>query len=168
MVSSRRLARGAVVAALYVVLCAVLQFMSFGTIQVRVAEALCLLPVFGPEYIAAVTLGCFLSNLLFSVWQDVVFGTLATFLACLATYWLRGLRVRGLALPAALPPVVFNALIVGPEIAFFFGTGPATVPVVLFNMGSVAVGEVISCCVLGTALVALIERNAALRTALGV
>ena len=161
--SARRTARCGMVAALYVVLCLALQPLSYGAVQVRVAEALCLLPVFGPEYITAVTLGCFLANLLGSVWQDAVFGTLATFLACLVTYKLRHVRLRGLALPAALPPVVFNALIVGPEIAFFFGTGPATLPVVLFNAASVAMGEIVSCCVLGTALAALIERNAALR-----
>ena len=166
MVSARKLARGAMVAALYVVLCAVFQYISFGPVQVRVAEALCLLPVFGPEYIAAVTMGCFLSNLLFSVWQDVVFGTLATLLACLATWWLRGARVHGLALPAAVPPVVANALIVGPEIAFFFGSGPATLPVVLFDMVSVGFGEVVSCMVLGVLLVAVIEKNAALRALL--
>ena len=161
--SARRLARCGMVAALYVVLCLALQPLSYGAVQVRVAEALCLLPVFGPEYIAAVTLGCFLANLLGSVWQDAVFGTLATFLACLVTRRLRKVRVRGLALPAAVPPVVFNALIVGPEIAFFFGTGPATLPVIMFNAASVALGEVLSCCVLGTALVALVERSAALR-----
>ncbi len=161
--SARRTARCAMVAALYVVLCLALQPLSYGAVQVRVAEALCLLPVFGPEYITAVTLGCFLANLLGSVWQDAVFGTLATFLACLLTYKLRGVRLRGLALLAALPPVVCNALIVGPEIALFFGTGPATLPVILFNMVSVGAGEILSCCVLGTALIALIERNAALR-----
>ncbi len=163
MKAVQKLSRGAMAAALYVVLCMAFQFMSFGPVQVRVAEALCLLPVFGAEYIAAVTLGCFLSNLLFSVWQDVVFGTLATLLACLVTYRLRGVRVRGLALPAAVPPVAANALIVGPEIAVFFGTGPATLPVVLFDMVTVGAGEVIACMGLGVLLVAAIEKSAALR-----
>lgn len=60
----RKLARCAVVAALYVVLCMALQPFSYGAVQVRVAEALCLLPVFGAEYIVGVVLGCFLANLL--------------------------------------------------------------------------------------------------------
>ena len=55
--SVRKLARCAVVAAIYVVLCMALQPFSYGAVQVRVAEALCLLPVFGPEYIAGVVLG---------------------------------------------------------------------------------------------------------------
>ncbi len=160
--SIRRLTRAAVVAALYVALCLGLQPFSYGAIQVRIAEALCLLPVFGSEYIAAVTMGCFLANLLGSVWQDAVFGTMATFLACLATYKLRGVRVRGLAWPASLPPVLCNALIVGPEIALLFGNGPATLPIIAGAIGSVAAGETISCCLLGTALVAWIEHNPAL------
>jgi uncharacterized membrane protein len=157
--SPRRIARGAVVAALYVALCLALAPFSYGAVQVRVAEALCLLPVFGSEYIVAVTLGCLLANLLGSTLLDVVFGTLATLLACLCTYRLRHLRVKGLAIPAALPPILFNAVIVGPEIAFFFSDVPTTVGLVLFNALAVGLGEGISCGVLGVALVRLIEAN---------
>ncbi|MCO7109448.1 QueT transporter family protein [Gemmiger formicilis] len=57
--SVRRLVRCAVIAAVYVVVCLVLAPFSYGAVQVRVAEALCLLPVFGAEYIVGVTLGCF-------------------------------------------------------------------------------------------------------------
>ena len=60
--SVRKLVRCGVVAAIYVVLCMALQPLSYGAVQVRVAEALCLLPVFGAEYIAGVVLGCFLAN----------------------------------------------------------------------------------------------------------
>ena len=104
--SVKRLVRCAVIAALYVVLCLVLQPFSYGAVQVRVAEAFCLLPVFGAEYIIGVTLGCFLANLLGSTVIDVIFGTLATLLACLVTYKLRDARIKGLAIPASLPPVI--------------------------------------------------------------
>jgi uncharacterized membrane protein len=157
--SPRKIARGAVVAALYVALCLALAPFSYGAVQVRVAEALCLLPVFGSEYIVAVTLGCLLANLLGSTILDVVFGTLATLLACLCTYRLRKLRVNSLAIPAALPPILFNAAIVGPEIAFFFSDVPATAGLVAFNALAVGIGEVISCGILGVALVRLIEAN---------
>lgn len=106
--SVHSLVRCAVIAAVYVVVCLVLAPFSYGAIQVRVAEALCLLPVFGAEYIVGVTLGCFLANLLGSTVIDVVFGTLATLLACLLTYKLRDIRVKGLAIPASLPPVVLT------------------------------------------------------------
>ncbi len=125
----RKLARCAVVAALYVALCLGLAPFSYGAVQVRVAEALCLLPLFGPEYILGVTRGCALAN------------------------------------PAALPPILWNAIIVGTEIAVFFSDTPATPALILANALSVGAGEVISCGVLGVALVRLIERNPRLRQA---
>ena len=161
--SVRRLVRCAVIAAVYVVVCLVLAPFSYGAVQVRVAEALCLLPVFGAEYIVGVTLGCFLANLLGSTVVDVVFGTLATLLACLVTYTLRDIRVKGLAIPASLPPVVFNMIIVGAfEITFFFSDGAPTAMLAVFNAVTVGIGELISCTILGVALVKLIESNAGL------
>ena len=161
--SVRRLVRCAVIAAVYVVVCLVLAPFSYGAVQVRVAEALCLLPVFGAEYIVGVTLGCFLANLLGSTVVDVVFGTLATLLACLVTYKLRDVRVKGLAIPASLPPVVFNMIIVGAfEITFFFSDGAPTAMLAVFNAVTVGIGELISCTILGVALVKLIESNAGL------
>ena len=161
--SVRRLVRCAVIAAVYVVVCLVLVPFSYGAVQVRVAEALCLLPVFGAEYIVGVTLGCFLANLLGSTVVDVVFGTLATLLACLVTYKLRDIRVKGLAIPASLPPVVFNMIIVGAfEITFFFSDGAPTAMLAVFNAVTVGIGELISCTILGVALVKLIESNAGL------
>lgn len=161
--SVRKLVRCGVVAAIYVVLCMALQPLSYGAVQVRVAEALCLLPVFGAEYIVGVTLGCFLANLLGSTVVDVVFGTLATLLACLVTYKLRDIRVKGLAIPASLPPVVFNMIIVGAfEITFFFSDGAPTAMLAVFNAVTVGIGELISCTILGVALVKLIESNAGL------
>ena len=161
--SVRRLVRCAVIAAVYVVVCLVLAPFSYGAVQVRVAEALCLLPVFGAEYIVGVTLGCFLANLLGSTVVDVVFGTLATLLACLVTYKLRDIRVKGPAIPASLPPVVFNMIIVGAfEITFFFSDGAPTAMLAVFNAVTVGIGELISCTILGVALVKLIESNASL------
>ena len=134
--SVRRLVRCAVIAAVYVVVCLVLAPFSYGAVQVRVAEALCLLPVFG---------------------------TLATLLACLVTYKLRDIRVKGLAIPASLPPVVFNMIIVGAfEITFFFSDGAPTAMLAVFNAVTVGIGELISCTILGVALVKLIESNAGL------
>ena len=162
--SVRRLVRCAVIAAVYVVVCLVLAPFSYGAVQVRVAEALCLLTVFGAEYIVGVTLGCFLANLLGSTVVDVVFGTLATLLACLVTYKLRDIRVKGLAIPASLPPVVFNMIIVGAfEITFFFSDGAPTAMLAVFNAVTVGIGELISCTILGVALVKLIESNESLK-----
>ena len=163
--SIRKLVRCGVVAAIYVVLCMALQPLSYGAVQVRVAEALCLLPVFGAEYIAGVVLGCFLANLLGSTIVDVIFGTLATLLACLVTYKLRNIRFKGLAVAASLPPVLFNAVIIGIEIAVMFPDPTSSAPIWLAcitNGISVGIGELISCTVLGVLLVKIIESSKAL------
>ena len=162
--SVARLVRCAVIAAVYVVLCLALAPFSYGAVQVRIAEALCLLPVFGAEYIVGVTLGCCLANLLGSTVIDAVFGTLATLLACLVTYKLRNVRVKGLAIPASLPPVVFNMLIVGAfEITFFFSDTAPTAALAAFNAVAVGIGEIISCTIVGVALVKLVESNEGLK-----
>ena len=162
----RKLARCAVVAALYVVLCMALQPFSYGAVQVRVAEALCLLPVFGAAYIVGVVLGCFLANLLGSTIVDVIFGTLATLLACVVTYKLRNVRFKGLAIVPSLPPVIFNAVIIGIEIAVMFPDPSSSAPLWLAcitNGISVGIGELISCTVLGVLLVKIVETNTSLR-----
>ena len=95
--------------------------------------------------------------------EDSDEGTLATLLACLVTYKLRDIRVKGLAIPASLPPVVFNMIIVGAfEITFFFSDGAPTAMLAVFNAVTVGIGELISCTILGVALVKLIESNAGL------
>ena len=162
--NTKRLVRAAMVAAIYVVLCLVLAPFSYGAVQVRLAEMLCLLPVFGAEYIVAVTLGCFLANLLGSTLVDVVFGTAATLVACLLTYAVRKMRVGGLAIPAAVPPIVSNAVIVGAlELTFFLPCVTGTAALAAWNALTVGIGEVVSCGILGVALVKLMESNAGLR-----
>ena len=114
-----------------------------------------------------VVLGCFLANLLGSTIVDVIFGTLATLLACLVTYKLRNIRFKGLALAASLPPVVFNAVIIGIEIAVMFPDPSSSAPLWLAcvtNGISVGIGELISCTVLGVLLVRIIEASPAVRT----
>lgn len=162
--NTKRLVRAAMVAAIYMVLCLVLAPFSYGAVQVRLAEMLCLLPVFGAEYIVAVTLGCFLANLLGSTLVDVVFGTAATLVACLVTYAVRKVRVGGLAIPAAVPPIVSNAVIVGAlELTFFLPGVTGTAALAAWNALTVGIGEVVSCGILGVALVKLIESNTGLR-----
>ncbi|WP_337575491.1 QueT transporter family protein [Fournierella sp.] len=162
--NTKRLVRAAMVAAIYVVLCLVLAPFSYGAVQVRLAEMLCLLPVFGAEYIVAVTLGCFWANLLGSTLVDVVFGTAATLVACLLTYAVRKMRVGGLAIPSAIPPIVSNAVIVGAlELTFFLPGVTGTAALAAWNALTVGIGEVVSCGILGVALVKLMESNAGLR-----
>ena len=147
--SVRRLVRCAVIAAVYVVVCLVLAPFSYGAVQVRVAEALCLLPVFGAEYIVGVTLGCFLANLLGSTVVDVVFGTLATLIAAVLTW-----RMRANIWVRALPPVLCNAVIVGLVLTYAYG-----IDMLWMNMLTVGLGEAVVCYVLGVPMIKLLSRQ---------
>lgn len=87
--NTKRLVRAALIAGIYVALCLVQQPLAYGPVQFRVSEALTLLPIFTPDAVWAVTMGCFLSNLFSMSPWDMLFGTLATLTAALATRRLR-------------------------------------------------------------------------------
>ena len=149
---TRYMTRAAIIAALYATTTLLLAPFSFGAVQLRVSEALCLLPVLTPAAVPGLTIGCLIANLLGSgVWYDVIFGTLATFLAALLT---RKLAARPFA--ASLPPVVMNGLIVGTVVYFAYeysaANGFQAAPL-LITMGAVALGEAVACCVLGIVLI---------------
>ena len=74
-----RITQGAVIAALYVVLTMVFAPISFGPVQVRIAEALCILPMFTPAAIPGLFIGCLIANLIGGgIILDVIFGSIAT------------------------------------------------------------------------------------------
>ncbi len=123
--SVRRLCEAGVIAALYTALTVLLQPIAFGPVQVRLSEALTILPVGMPSAIGGLTVGCVLSNLLCigtnpaGAW-DVLFGTAATLAAALCTRGLRRVRWFGLPIAATLPPVLFNAVVVGLELSIVY------------------------------------------------
>lgn len=170
---TRALVRCALIAALYTAVGLALAPITFGSVQARVGEAFTLLPVLAPDAVWGVTLGCFLTNLV-GVFTganvlgalDIVFGTAATLAAALCTRRLARVRLRGLPLAAAVPPVLFNAVIVGAELAW--ALGPRTPAGFLLQAAGVALGQTLSCFVLGVPLVRLIEKTPALRAWFGV
>lgn len=160
-----KIVRAALTAAIYAGLCFVLQPLSFGVFQVRAAEALVLFAVFGKEYIFGAALGCFLSNFLCSGIADAFIGTAATVVAGFCSYALRSKRISGLAIPAAIPPVIINGIIIGAMLTFMMSGGDAGQKVLVTNMSSVTAGEAASC-FLGLLLVNYIEKRPQLRRAL--
>ena len=121
------LTQAAVIAALYVAvslpiaLSGPIAFLNYGPIQFRVAEALTMLAVLTPAAIPGITIGTLLVNILGPYGApDMVFGTLASLLAALCIYWLRHIQWKKLPLLSAMPPVLFNAVIIGAMIAYFF------------------------------------------------
>nr|WP_288556058.1 QueT transporter family protein [uncultured Mediterraneibacter sp.] len=139
------LAQGAMIAAIYVVLTLVFAPFSYGEVQVRISEALTILPLFTPAAIPGLFVGCLISNILGGcVLPDIIFGSLATLIGAIGTYMLR----RQNKFLAPLPPIIANALIV-PFVLRYAYQVPLPIP---FMMLTVGIGEVISCGVLGMVL----------------
>ena len=147
------LVHAAAIAALYVVLTEVSAMLGLasGAIQVRISEALTVLPYFTPAAIPGLFLGCLLSNFLTgcALW-DVVFGSLATLLGALVSYAAR--KHRNLVW---IPPVVSNVLIVPWVLRLVYGV-PDALGYLMFTVG---IGEVISCGVFGMLLLLALERH---------
>jgi uncharacterized membrane protein len=145
------LTQAAMIAAIYVVLTLVFAPFSYGEIQVRVSEALTILPFFTPAAIPGLFLGCFFSNLLGgSILLDVIGGSLATLIAAIFSYLLR--RHKYLV---ALPPIVVNILVV-PFILYYGYQVNLPVP---FMMLTVGIGQIISCGILGNLVLGVLERH---------
>lgn len=149
-VSARTLSRGAIIAAIYAALTLLLAPISYGQIQLRVAEALTLLPIVLPEAVPALTIGCLLANVMGGCTiLDIVFGTLATFLAAVLTR-----RLRAHPVAAMLMPVLINGVIVG---AVVHAAYSPVIPLSLCML-CVAVGEAASCCLLGPVVLRAMDR----------
>lgn len=119
--------------------------LAYGPIQLRVSEVLTVLPIFTPAAIPGLTVGCFLANIgSFNV-ADLIFGTLATLIAAILTYYMRNVKIKGLPLLALLPPVLVNAVIIGIEIAVFFLEGEAFLWSFLISFLQVGLGQLIVC-----------------------
>ena len=146
-----RLTQGAIIAALYVVLTVVFAPISFGPLQVRIAEILTILPMFTPAAIPGLFLGCILANLLGgAVALDVGFGSLATLIGAAGGYLLR--KNRWLV---PLPTVAANGLIVPFVLRYGYGV---ELPIPLM-MVYVAAGELLGCYVLGEILASVILKR---------
>ena len=142
--SLRYLTTAAMIAAIYAVLCILLAPISYSAIQVRIAEALTILPAFTPAAIPGLTVGCLLANILGGCpIMDIIFGTLATLIGAVGTYLLRSRKSL-----IWMPPVVSNTILVSIFSIYipFMGESEDSL---WFIMLTVCIGELISVCVLG-------------------
>ena len=140
----------AVIAAIYVVLTMIFAPISFGPVQFRISEALCILPLFTPAAIPGLFVGCFLSNLLCgSAMLDVVFGSLATLIGAVGSYYVR--KNKWLV---CLPPIAANTVIVPWVLRYAYGS----VDLIPYAMLTVGIGEVLAIGVLGNILLVTLER----------
>ena len=148
---------GAMTAALYVALTYVMNLfgLASGVIQLRLSEMLTVLPAFTPAAIPGLFVGCLLANLLTgcAMW-DVVFGSLATLLGALGTYYLG--KNKWLA---PVFPIVANTMIVPFVLQYVYGAPDA----LWYLMLTVGIGEILSCGVLGVLVYIMIQRTGVLR-----
>ena len=142
--------QAAVIAALYVVLTYVFSAFASGVIQVRVSEALTILPAFTPAAIPGLVIGCLLSNTLTGcVLLEIIFGSVATLIGALGSY---ALRRHTWLVP--IPPIVSNMIIVPFVLRFAYGATDAFP----FMMATVGAGEIISCYLLGMILYGALKK----------
>lgn len=139
------IAYAAMIAAIYVILTSIFAPFGFGEIQVRVAEALTILPAFTSAAIPGLFIGCLIGNILGgAILPDIIFGSLATLIGAVFVFLLR--RKSKYVLPLA--PVLSNSLIIPFILRFGYGVN-LPIP---FLMLSIGIGEILSCGVLGMLL----------------
>lgn len=161
----KTLTRIALIAAAYSVISLILAPLSFGTLQVRVAEALTVVPLIYPPAILGLTLGCFITNLVgvfmganLLGFADVLIGTLATLIAAFLTYRFRNITVKGFPLLALAMPVLVNGLVVGAELAYALAPEFTPAMVLIFGL-DVAIGELIAVFAFGLPLLTVFKRT---------
>ncbi len=151
--------QAAMVAAVYVVLTYVSAMLGLasGSIQIRLSEMLCILPVFMVGAIPGLWIGCFLANLLTGCMLiDVVCGSIATLLGAVGTYLLR--KHRRLC---TWPPVIANMIIVPLVLRYGYGLIIEYRGMdwsLLVNAITVGIGEIISCVILGSILLKVLAK----------
>ena len=138
---TRRIAVSALIAAIYAVITVTLAPLSYGAVQFRVSEALTVLPFLIPSSVWGLTVGCVLANLYTGSVLDIVFGSLATLLAGLVTAYFgkKGNTVKNRLL-GCLPPVLFNAVIVGAVLTWGYGFQEFADPLKSYGFNALTVG----------------------------
>ncbi len=135
--STAKICRAGVIASVYFVLTYFLQAISFGPIQVRISEALSILPLFFLESVPALFIGCFLANCFSSYFVfDLTIGSFATLSSAICTYFigkiLKNTHLRFIL--GAIPPIVINAFLI---------------PLVIYLSGGLEVAYLIQVLIMG-------------------
>lgn len=139
--------QAAIIGAIYAAITILLGPLGSQVIQVRISEAMTILPFFTPAAIPGLFVGAIAANSVTGAgpW-DIVFGSLATLVAAFVTHKMPGKYL------APLPPVIINAVVVGVVLGFVYN-----VPY-WFSILTVGAGELISCYILGYPLLLLLDR----------
>ena len=146
------LTHAAMIASIYVILTEIFAPISFSVGQVRIAEALTILPAFTPAAIPGLFIGCLIGNILGgAILPDIVFGSLATLIGACFTYLLRQQN----KFLAPIPPILSNSIIIPLILRYAYGLNYG-IPFMILMVG---IGEVISCGVLGMILYSSLAKH---------
>ncbi|MFY9279380.1 MAG: QueT transporter family protein [Caldicoprobacterales bacterium] len=145
---TRFIVEAAILAAVYAVITIILAPISYGQIQVRVSEALTILPYFTPAAVPGLFVGCIVSNIFGGGGLiDIIFGSLATLVAAILS---RKMRKPWLV---PLPPVVVNGFVIGWVLYRIYGLPYWP------SVGTVTAGQLIACYGLGYPLILVLEKH---------
>ncbi len=155
---SKPIVYGAIIAAMYTVLTLVaFSFnLASGVVQVRISEALTILPFFTPYAIGGLFVGCLISNILTgcALW-DIVFGSIATLIGALITYQVGKIKHPKAFFLAPVGPILSNTLIIPIILTYVYGAKEAYGLICL----SVGAGEVISAGIVGMILLLTLKNS---------
>lgn len=144
--------QAAMIATIYVVLTVVFAPFSFGQVQVRISEALTILPFFTPAAIPGLYIGCIIGNIIGgAILPDIIFGSIATLIGAVFTYLLR----KKSKFLAPVPAIISNTIIVPFVLYYAYGIN---LPIPLLMLG-LLIGELISCGLLGMILLTSLEKH---------
>lgn len=155
-ISSKDITLSAVIAAIYVVLSMLqaipMMSLTYGPIQIRLAEALTILPFVEKRAISGVFIGCFITNMILSFSSgfgliDIIGGSLVTLLAAYLSSKAKNKYI------AAVYPIVLNALIVSIWVSYFSNVSYA------YTVAFIFLGEFISVGILGNIILIVNEKS---------
>lgn len=134
---------------------------SYGPIQIRVSEALTILPYFSFYSIWGLFIGCILANIFGGNGiLDIIFGSIATLASAILTYYIGKSKINFKRYIAPLPAVIINAIVVGFLLSFLF-----KMPFIITALW-VGLGEFISAYVLGLPLLIFLDNNSKFKNSL--
>lgn len=151
--------QAAVIVALYVALTHVSNALglAYNSVQFRLSEVLTVLPVFTPAAIPGLAIGCIIANISspFGV-VDIVCGSVATLLAAVVSYLVRNINFKGTPVLATIPPVLFNAVIIGLAIYFLEGQNAE---IFFISAAQIGLGQAVMCIVAGIPFIRAVKRT---------
>ncbi len=150
----RKIVFGGVIGGIYAALTLALAPISYGEVQFRIAEALTVLPFFSVFSTWGLFVGCLISNILSPIGPlDMIFGSLATFIAAIMTYYIGKSNLKFKRYIAPLPAVIVNAIVIGLLISY-----SSNIPFVIPAL-QVGFGQLVVCYILGLPLLMVIDKN---------